>query len=158
YTVFPVPAFPDGAKTGSITTDTATLVVNDSEGMLPNHWIFIDGATCSLLFTPATMPQVGACQIESVTGNRVTLTSNVTGTVTNAAVSWALFTVQDFMEPKNPYHVGYGTVFEWAQGYKGRWYAIQESSYGSFGLKLPGLAPDDNPNCSSHPCSLTDPA
>ena len=49
YTVFPVPAFADGAKTGSITTRTATLTVNSSDGMLPNHWIFIDGATCALL-------------------------------------------------------------------------------------------------------------
>src|SRR6185295_5244115 len=89
YTVFPVPAFPDGAKTGSISTGTATLVVNNSAGMLPKHWIFIDGAACSLLFTPVTMPQVGACQIDSVAGNRVTLTSKVTGTVNDAAISWA---------------------------------------------------------------------
>lgn len=157
YRVFPVPAFADGIKSGSIASGTSTLIVNSADGMLPNHWIFINGATCALIFIPEYMPQVGACQIRSVSGNTVTLTSNVAGAANNSAVSWALFTVQDFMDPAKPYHLGYGTVFEWAQGYKGRWYAVQ-ASYGAFGLKLPGLPPDDNPNCSPHPCSLIDPA
>jgi len=157
YTIFPVPAFSDGLKTGTILAGSNVLVVNNSSGMAPNHWIVIQGTSCSLLAPYLTMPAFPGCKIQSVSGNTVTLTSTVSQTAANAPVSWALYTIQDMIIASNPNRLTYGTVFEWAQGYKGIWYPVFQS-YGPMGLRLDGLPPDDNPNCAEHPCSLSDPA
>jgi hypothetical protein len=158
YKVIPVPRFADGKITGSIEAGKAVLTVNSTAGLVVGDWIVIAGTACTSFPAMAGVAQqFPGCKIKSLAGNSVTLNSPVGAAVHNAPVSWALYTIQDLLKPANPNHTGYGTVFEWAQGYKGIWYTVQES-YGPLGLRAPDLPPDDNPRCSAHPCALSDPA
>lgn len=159
YRIFPVPAFPDGVVTGSITAGSNKLTVNTVPvGMAVNHWITIEGTKCApVWFVPAYAQKPPMCQITAINGNVVTLAKTVDTTVSNAAVSWSVYTVYDFMRTGTGYRLGYGTIFEWAQGYKAKWWPVVTGD-GGMGLRLPALPPDTNAKCASTPCSLDDPA
>jgi hypothetical protein len=158
YKIIPVPRFPDGKITGSIEAGKAVLTVNTAAGLVAGDWVVIAGTACTIFpVMPGVSTQFPGCKIKSISGRSITLTSPVSVAVRNAPVTWALYTIQDLLKPANPNHTGYGTVFEWAQGYKGIWYTVQESN-GPLGLRAEGLPPDDNPRCSTHPCSISDPA
>jgi hypothetical protein len=148
YQVIPVPQFADGIVTGSITAGSQTLTVNTvPAGMAVNQWIVIAGTTCN--FAAA-----GWCKITNISGNTLTLNQPATATVASAAVSWGLLTIQQLLYDKT---YGYGAVFEFKQGYRAKWWPTGWH-LGRDGLRIPGLPVDDNPSCSTHPCSINDPA
>ena len=156
YAVFPVPGFADGTITGTITTGTATLIVNNATGLAINQWITIAGGYCpgySFLAVDGVTPPF--CQITNIVGTTVTLGQNFNASVTNAAVTWGLYTIFDNVINHSG---GYGTVYEFEQGYKATCYSAYYEEPQAACMGLPALAYDDNPSCSTHPCSIDDPA
>ena len=148
YQVVQVPQFPDGVVTGSISAGSTTLTVNTvPAGMAVNQWIVINGTTCNFGNAPW-------CKITGISGTTITLDRPSTATVSNAAVSWGVVTIQQLLYDKVK---GYGTVFEFKQGYRAKMWPTDWEA-GHDGVRIPGLPVDDNPSCSTHPCSIDDPA
>ena len=148
YEVIPVPQFQDGVATGTIDAGSQTLTLNKiPPGMDVDQWIVIGGTTCNWGNAPW-------CHITAITGNTLTLERPATVSVTKAPVSWGLITIQQLLYNKAK---GYGAVFEFKQGYRAKWWPTDWQA-GHDGLRIPGLPADDNRSCSTHPCSISDPA
>lgn len=147
YTIMRVPAFDDGTITGSITSGTNTLTVSSGTNFLVNNWISIAGTSCAA----KTNPWGGTydwCRITAVAGNTITLANNVTATVSGAAVTWMLYTIQYRSNPANASPLGFGTVWRWQQGYKGKWYAVTDESNSLAGMEIHGRVVDSGAHCS----------
>ena len=150
YDVVTVPQFPDGVVTGTITVGSTSLVVNTiPAGMAVNQWIVVAGTDCGFGGSPN-------CKITNINSGTHTLTLNqaATATVSNAAVTWSLLTIEQSLYDQTK---GYGTVFEWGQGYIAKVWRTDWQA-GRDAVRIPGLPLDDNPSCATHPCAIDDPA
>lgn len=152
YEVIPIPPYPDGAAKGSITAGSKTMTVSTAPaGMAAGQWIVIEGVKCP---GQGLGPLAPWCHIQTINGTMITLEHPADATVNNAPVSYGLYTLQNLLYSRNK---SYGTVFEFQQGYRARWWPT-EGGWSREPLRIPGLPTDDNPACAAHPCSIDDPA
>lgn len=155
YTVISLPQFLP--TTGSINNNSTQLVLSSSPAGLVgdgSQWIVIAGGKCN--HAGAYAPW---CHVTNKVGNTLTLEQAFVAddglNKTNVEVSWGLYTVQKLIESGSAYR--YGVVYEFKQGYLAKMWRT-DGNEGGKGLWLGGLPADDNPSCSTHPCSIDDPA